>query len=563
MYIKQLRVSGFKKFSHLEVDFSTGINVIVGDNDSGKSTILEAIVAVLNGQYRGVPLSRSLSEDLFNAEHVSRYLNTLNSKKQCEPPEILIEIVFGGEEDEDAIALFEGDASTKGTKESGISLKIALDYDSFAEEYQEFIDSGEYYGLPIEYYVCSWTTFARKSIRPAAIKFSAALLGAGNSLGWTNPKAVVSRIARDVLDPNDQIAVSQVHRRMRKAFSSDEVVSQINQKISEKTHSLTRKAVTFGFEAGTVNSWENGIVTKLEDIPFSNVGDGTKSIVGTDLALSKSKDRGKDVILLEEPENHLSHTKLNMLLDDVRERCDGMQLIVTTHSSFVANKLDLRNLILLNGDSSVKLSSLQDSTWRFFMKAPGYKTLRVLLCEAAILVEGDADELVVQRAYRDKHNGKLPIYDGIDVISVGTSFLRFMEIAKAVKKNVIAVTDNDGDIGALKKKYENYPFVTSEAAGDAQQVVSYADRLLSRGEDPDVQYNTLEPEIYESAGVQTLGKILGRDMSDRDRALKHMENNKTDVALAIFDAEDCIQYPEYITRAIEWAYSKVKAGKNV
>lgn len=262
---------------------------------------------------------------------------------------------------------------------------------------------------------------------------------------------MVTRIARDVLERSDQIAISQVHRRMRTGFSADQTVKSINEKISERAKSLTNKAVTFGFEAGTVNSWENGVITKLEDIPFSNVGDGTKSIVSTELALAKSEKRGGNVVLLEEPENHLSHTRLNMFLEGVKSRCEGVQLIITTHSSFVANKLELRNLILLNGGNSASMRDLSEDTSRFFMKAPGYKTLRVLLCDTAILVEGDADELVVQRAYMDASDGKLPIQDGVDVISVGTSFLRFLEVAEVINKRVIAMTDNDGNIGALER----------------------------------------------------------------------------------------------------------------
>ncbi len=52
------------------------------------------------------------------------------------------------------------------------------------------------------------------------------------------------------------------------------------------------------------------------------------------------------------------------------------------------------------------MRDLSEDTSRFFMKAPGYKTLRVLLCDTAILVEGDADELVVQRAYMDASDEK-------------------------------------------------------------------------------------------------------------------------------------------------------------
>lgn len=560
MYIKELRVFGFKRFSKLQVEFSPGINIVVGDNDAGKSTLLEAITAVLDGQYRGASLARNLSEDLFNAKNVATYIKDVRSGTSCKPPEILIEAVFGGSDQEELLALYEGDANSNGTKDSGISLRIALDIDSFAEEYQEFVDSKECFGLPIEYYSCSWTTFARKTIRPAGIKFNASLIGGGHAFAWANSKAVVSRIARNVLELSDQIVISQAHRQMRSDFSANEKVQQINDKISEKVESLTRKTVTLGFEADTVSSWENGIVTKLEDIPFSNVGDGTKSIITAELALSKSKDRQKDVILLEEPENHLSHTRLSMFLDDVKERCKNMQLVVTTHSSFVANKLELKNLILLNGDESTSFADLQEDTSRFFMKAPGYKTLRVLLCKVSILVEGDADELVVQRAYLDSY-GRLPIQDGIDVISVGTTFLRFLEIAQKTGKDTVVVTDNDGNVEALQSKYRDYPFIDSSEATNAHQVISYDKDYLTKGKAEKVNYNTLEPEIYESAGVEMLTKILGRSASNRDEILKYMENNKTEVALKIFEAEEEITYPNYIVRAIDWAAHKAGVSK--
>lgn len=549
MYISEMRICGFKRFSMASISFSEGINIVVGDNDSGKSTLLEAVTAVIDGQYRGAPLARSLSEDLFNKDTVEEYLNLLNDGEPCDPPEIVIEAVFAG--DDDVVELYKGDFNSKGSgTESGVMLKIALDSESFADEYREFVSSDMHYGLPIEYYACTWTTFARKSMRPAAIKFKSTLVGAGNSLAWPGSRAMVSRIARDVLDEPDQIAISQVHRRMRSEFSADTVVVDINDKVSKKTESLTEKTITFGFEAGTVNSWESGVVTKLEDIPFANVGDGTKSIVSTELALSKSEKLGRDIVLLEEPENHLSHTRLNMFLDGVKRRCKGVQLIVTTHSSFVANKMELRNLILLNGDESASMRELDEGTSRFFMKAPGYKTLRVLLCETAILVEGDADELILQRAYMDLYD-KLPIQDGIDVISVGTSFLRFLEVAKVIGKKAIAMTDNDGDLTALEKKYQGYPHVSVAQEGDLQ-VVSYANRLLRIGKEEKVNYNTLEAEIFESAGIDALSRVLGKSFSDRDSALKYIENNKTEVALKIFDSQEVLTYPQYIAETIQW-----------
>ena len=51
-YIKSLHIEGFKKFAVLDINFNEHMNILVGENEAGKSTILEAIKIVLNQQYR-------------------------------------------------------------------------------------------------------------------------------------------------------------------------------------------------------------------------------------------------------------------------------------------------------------------------------------------------------------------------------------------------------------------------------------------------------------------------------------------------------------------------------
>src|SRR5690606_31815737 len=133
------------------------------------------------------------------------------------------------------------------------------------------------------------------------------------------------------------------------------------------------------------------------------------------------------------------------LINSVKNSCNDKQIVVTTHSSFVANKLGLDSLIMLSNRKSIKMDRLSPETNAYFEKLQGYDTLRLVLCDKAILVEGDSDELVVQKAYMTANDGKLPIEDRIDVISVGVSFLRFLEIAQKLSKRVCVVTDNDGD----------------------------------------------------------------------------------------------------------------------
>ena len=104
----------------------------------------------------------------------------------------------------------------------------------------------------------------------------------------------------------------------------------------------------------------------------------------------------------------------------------------------------------------MKLNSLTPDNRDYFMKLPGHDTLRLILSKKAILVEGPSDELIVQKAFIKKH-GVNPLERGVDVISVRSlAFKRFLEIAVLLDLTVCVVTDNDGDIEQLEKKYYDY-----------------------------------------------------------------------------------------------------------
>ncbi|HFD8000149.1 TPA: ATP-dependent endonuclease, partial [Streptococcus pyogenes] len=169
-------------------------------------------------------------------------------------------------------------------------------------------------------------------------------------------------------------------------------------------------------------------------------------------------------------------------------------------------------------------------------------TLRVLLCDKAILVEGPSDELIIQRAYKDKY-GKLPIFNGIDIISVGTSFLRFLELGDKLDLNLYVVTDNDGDVEALMRKYKDYEY--------NEKIKIYYDEKTYSGDMDKFNYNTLEPCILRANDLKTLNSIFNTNKTDSDSILKYMEKNKTNCAVSIFESESKIQYPEYINRVIE------------
>lgn len=291
-------------------------------------------------------------------------------------------------------------------------------------------------------------------------------------------------------------------------------------------------------------------MTYLDDVPFHYIGKGEQCIIKTKLALGHKKAKQANMILLEEPENHLSHSKLNQLIDDIQTEQSAKQLLISTHSSYVANKLGLEHLILLNNQKAARLNDLDPKTQDFFRKLAGYDTLRLILCKKAILVEGDSDELVVQRAFRERHNGKLPIEKGIDVISVGTSFLRFLEIAEQVDKPVVVVTDNDGDMAALEKKYKYY-LSPNEKANIKICYDKTVDPRQATTDAKPFNFNTLEPRIVSVNGLTKMNTVLGTSYTDLEDLHRHMKANKTDCALKIFNSGEKIELPQYILDAIQ------------
>ena len=69
-YIRQLTILGLRKFEEIEIKFNGSMNIIVGENESGKSTILEAISIVLNQQYKNV--DKSIVKELLNKDNVEK-----------------------------------------------------------------------------------------------------------------------------------------------------------------------------------------------------------------------------------------------------------------------------------------------------------------------------------------------------------------------------------------------------------------------------------------------------------------------------------------------------------
>lgn len=544
MAIEKVIIQNFKKFKDpFEISFNENINLLVGDNESGKSTILEAIHVALTGRYAGRSIRNQLSAYLFNSETVQEYLESVESGHPSAPPQIMIEIYFKS----GTIPEYEGNGNSKNNDgKEGIKFTIEFS-EKFNADYGKLLKSQKLTSLPIEFYEAKWFSFSRYEKMPKFIPVKSVMIDSSNYRYQNGSDVYISRVVKDFLDAEDITAITQAHRNMIDEFSKNEAIQTINKKISDASTVMNGK-ISLSADQGVQNSWESSLVTQVDRIPFAHAGKGAQCVIKTQLALSHKQAEKANIILMEEPESHLSFSRLSELMAAIQKAASGKQIIASTHSSFVANKLGLENLLLLSGSNCCSMKDLPKDTFEFFKKVAGYDTLRLILCKKAILVEGDSDELVVQRAYMDTHDGRLPIQDGIDVMTVGgVTFKRYLEIAKVLEKTTAVVTDNDGNIEAVKKKYKKYEGIPYIRICVDETVDTGKLRLSNKK----FNYNTLEPKILKENGRELLNDIFGTTCQTDDEMHKYMHSHKTDCAIDIFESATKIKYPKYIMRAIE------------
>lgn len=535
MIIEKVKIENYKIFKKRIIEFKEEKNIIIGSNETGKSTLLEAINLCMTCKLNGRNINYELSPFLFNKTLVLEFFKKIkekNEREKVKPPYCMIEVYF--QEDKN-LAFFKG--TNNSLKEScyGIQLKIELD-DSYSEEFNEYIRKEEVNTIPVEYYKVNWFPFSQSEIlnsRKIPCKMSLIDTSTVNLYGGKD--YYITQTIDNVLDESEKAELSILYRLLREKFAKEDNLKKINEDLKLDNDYFKDKELKLSVDISSKKNWQTNLTSYLDDIPFQNIGKGEQSILKMLLALKRKDAQSSSIILIEEPENHLAFSSLNILMRLIDEQCENRQLFIVTHSSYVLNKLGIDNLILLSHDSNTKLNQLTPETTNYFKKLSSYDSLRFILSEKVILVEGPSDDLILQKAYMKEHN-KLPIEDGIDIISLsGLSFKRYLELAKPLKKEVKLITDNDGNIRKLKETYADYE-------KDKHFNIFYC---------KDESQKTLEDTIVNVNGLDTLNQIFNKGYDNKEKLIKFMKNNKTECAMMILESDAEIIIPNYIREAIE------------
>ena len=547
--LRKIVIKNYRGLRDFCMDFEHDLNIVVGNNDVGKSTLLEAVYLALSGRVADGPFAAALCPHFINRAASSEYLSALEAGKKPTPPEVLIDLFL---QDDDRLATLKGTNNADLEDAPGVRIRASLSADH-QEEYDALVEGPDERptAVPTEYYRCEWLSFAGRGITARSVPISCIMLDASQLRLHAGADYQVRRLVREHLTPQERAALGLLYRQLHLGFSERELAKKINEPLEEMDFfSLPGdEKLRFALDPTARGGWESALLPHLDDLPLRFVGKGRQSIVKTLLSLDRrtastaAATEEEDaptapdpmrVVLIEEPENHLAHGLLRQMVEALTIRTEGAQLVVTTHSSFVLNKLGAEHLRLMTSEGVNSFAHLKPPTYSFFKKLPGYHTLRAILCKRLILVEGPSDELVVQRAYRDAH-GRDALEDEVEVISVGTAHKRFAALLQGLGVRVDIVIDNDGKARSHhEKRFERFvdgKFIFLRVGG------------VGAGK-------TLEPQLVTSAGLESLNKMFGKEFDSDAEMAKYMENNKTRCALKIYESADDIAMPDYIRKAV-------------
>jgi energy-coupling factor transporter ATP-binding protein EcfA2 len=531
--IKKVRIQGYRIYKDLMLEPNDRLNLIVGANESGKSTLMEAIALALTGRINGRGAFEELNPYWFNTDLVEEFVRKRAAGNRVPWPEIRIELFL---EDRDELQQLCGAINTDVPTNAcpGITMRVLPNLD-YAAELDEWAKDASTL-LPVEYYMIDWRSFADAAITSRPKHLATAIIDSRTVRSSTGVDYHLRQILSDRLQPTERAAISLAYRKI-KASMSDTALKNVNERMTELHAALHDQPITLAMDQSTRTSWEGAVTPHVNNVPFSMSGQGQQAAIKISLAMSRHSERAT-FVMVEEPENHLTHTSLATLLSRMELLAGAhQQIFVTTHSSFVLNRLGLDALQLLGGGDPRKLSGLSPDTVRYFQKLPGYDTLRMVLVDKLVLVEGPSDEIIFERIFKDMFD-KRPMELGIDVLSIrGLSLGRCLELCAALDKTVAAIRDNDGTEPAeLRASLQQWL-----AEGRRQVFIG----AVERG-------TTLEPQLVDHNGEAKLRWVLG--ITDAADLATWMRREKTETALRIASSKQVITPPDYMREAASFIH---------
>lgn len=484
MYISQLKLWNFRKYGsetfnintpNLDVLFNEGLNLLIGENDSGKSAIIDAIKLVLKAH----------AYEWIRAEEKDFYTNSDNKISE----RLRIEIHFKGIKDDEAKNFIEWlgwedekikkvDENDTTSEETVKRPKLVLIYD-VERKNGNIIPADIRAGMDgtghilnaeaREYLKCTYLKplrdaenelLAKKNSRLAKILSDHKLFKNANS---DHPLIeTFSRANNDVKnffnnndgDESNKRQIKDVIDEFLKEFIEEDYSSKFDVSPTDIKNILEK--ISLGIEGK------------------NNLGLGTlnRIFMATELLHLRRNWNGLKLCVIEELEAHLHPQAQMKIIEKLKKESEekNIQFILTTHSPNIASKVNLKSLIICKENDvfpmGLGFTKLEEKNYKYLERFLDVTKSNLFFAKGIILVEGWSEEILLPELAK-KLDYDLTKQE-ISIINVGsTAYLHFAKIflrndGKEMKVPVSIITDLDnkpnpeGEFATLENETENF-----------------------------------------------------------------------------------------------------------
>ena len=568
MYISSVTIENFRCFGEgskrLELFLSRGLTALVGENDSGKTAVIDALRFVLGTTDQEL---YRLEDTDFHGEGATR--------------EIKIVCAFEGLSDRDKRAFVEYLTYSK-TGEGEPVLYVNWSAKDTGETYRgrpyHRVDvhsgkDGNGPSMASEARDLLRATYLRP-LRDAEYSLSA---GRGSRLSQVlHHKSAIKEGGKtydpnwdlDTIDPKilKQLNVLGIGDLANALLENQRDVLGTRTEINRHLKGLALSSETLESSiqvSGTAASDEQRLRQLLEKLDLSLGGSGKLGLgsnnllfMACELLLLAQEEVGNKLLLIEEPEAHLHAQRQLRVMKFLQEQAkeNGIQLIVTTHSANLASAIELNNLVMLHNGRAFSMAEgkteLEPSDYRFLQRFLDVTKANLFFAHGVMIVEGDAENILLPTLAN--LIGRDFTEHGVSIVNVGgVGLRRYARIfqRKGLDKDgpldipVACVTDMDVMpdcapviIGKLKEG-EARPEKNSKRRWRAKRDIGGADALSKHR----------EAKVAKASGQGVKTFVSDEWTLEYDLALgsKHQNGSFTGGLAADVFAAACCRGPQY------------------
>lgn len=482
MKLTKVIINNFRSFGESQIIELNNQTVLIGNNSSGKTTVLQALSKLFSDKQN----DRIIKKSDFHLPKGSRpgentrnlFIETIFEFDEldgtlCGPaiPSFFEHFTVSQDDAKPFLRIrlessWEDDGTVEGSVDTQIYY-ISSDEDTIRDEDKHRAPRKDLDKIRVLYVPASRTP--EKELGNASGSMLSRLV---NSINWTEDE--IKQITNKIDELNntflsDSGALTQINNEIQKSwelYHEDNRFSQAELIINSSEMAAALRQIALKFSPTTTE----------EAFTVSDLGDGLRSIfyfslvdsiLDIELEITKDREENPDnprfklippiltILAIEEPENHIAPHHIGKLVKRFKQLSnnDNSQVILTSHSPAIVKRIDpedLRYLRIENNDSVLQtiVSDIQlprsiDESYKYIKGAiQAYPEL--YFAKLVVLGEGDSEELLLPKFF--DLLGKEIDSSQISIVPLGGRHVNyFWKLLNSLKIPYITLLDFDNE----------------------------------------------------------------------------------------------------------------------